>query len=249
MLEFKNYVLAESLEQAYELNQKRTNRIIGGGCWIRMGRARVQTAIDLSALKLDQIVFSKEEISIGCMCTLRQLEIHKELNEEFNNTFYEALHSIVGVQFRNSATIGGSIYRRFGFSDPLTLLLALDTQVELYKAGRIPLAKFINMPYDNDILVSIHIRRDNRKIVYMHHRNTATDFPVLAVAVSNLNDNWFISIGARPMRANLVTVEGKIPDVKEVVSKFTFSSNRRGSSDYRNHLAKVLLGRAIISLN
>ena len=249
MLEFKNYVLAESLEQAYELNQKRTNRIIGGGCWIRMGRARIQTAIDLSALKLDQIIFTDEEVSIGCMCTLRQLEVSKELNEEFNNTFYEALHSIVGVQFRNSATIGGSIYRRFGFSDPLTLLLALDTQVELYKAGRVSLAQFVKMPYDKDILVAIHIKRDKRKVVYLHHRNTATDFPVLAVAVSKLNEDWKVSIGARPMRANLVEVESEMVNVEEIVNQFAFSSNRRGSSDYRKHLAKVLLERAITSLN
>ena len=77
MLEFKNYVLAKSLEEAYELNQKRTNRIIGGGCWIRMGRARIQTAIDLSALELDKITFTNEEVSIGCMCTLRQLETNE----------------------------------------------------------------------------------------------------------------------------------------------------------------------------
>jgi len=30
MLEIKEYVKAESLEQAFELNQKRTNQIIGG---------------------------------------------------------------------------------------------------------------------------------------------------------------------------------------------------------------------------
>ena len=249
MLEFKNYVLAESLEQAYELNQKRTNRIIGGGCWIRMGRARIQTAIDLSALELDKITFTNEEVSIGCMCTLRQLETNTKLNEEFDHMFYEALRSIVGVQFRNSATIGGSIYRRFGFSDPLTLLLALDTQAELYKAGRVSLAQFVNMPHDNDILVALHIKRDARKVVYMHHRNTATDFPVLAVAVSKIENNWYISIGARPMKASLVTVEGKTPSIEEVVNQFTFGSNRRGSSDYRKHLAKVLLGRAITSLN
>ena len=51
------------------------------------------------------------------------------------------------------------------------------------------------------------------------------------------------------MKASLVTVEGKTPSIEEVVNQFTFGSNRRGSSDYRKHLAKVLLGRAITSLN
>lgn len=43
----------------------------------------------------------------------------------------ESLRHIVGVQFRNLATVGGSLWGRFGFSDVLTLLLALDAQVEL----------------------------------------------------------------------------------------------------------------------
>lgn len=39
----------------------------------------------------------------------------------------ESLRHIVGVQFRNLATVGGSIFGRFGFSDVLTMFLALDS--------------------------------------------------------------------------------------------------------------------------
>ena len=57
----------------------------------------------------------------------------------------EAVRSIVGVQFRNLATVGGSIWGRFGFSDVLTLFLALDTRVLLYRAGEISLREFAGM--------------------------------------------------------------------------------------------------------
>ena len=53
-----------------------------------------------------------------------------------------AVHDIVGVQLRNTATVGGSIYGRFGFSDVLSAFLALDSYVELTGAGRVPLAEF-----------------------------------------------------------------------------------------------------------
>ena len=53
MLKIKQYVKAESLEQAYELNQKKTNRIVGGMLWLKMSTAQIQTAIDLSGLGLD----------------------------------------------------------------------------------------------------------------------------------------------------------------------------------------------------
>ena len=35
MLRIREYRRVESLEEAYELNQKKTNRIIGGGRWMK----------------------------------------------------------------------------------------------------------------------------------------------------------------------------------------------------------------------
>mgnify|MGYP003448006993 FL=1 len=130
MLKIKEYVRAESLEQAYQLNQKKTNRIIGGMLWMKMSDARIQTAIDLSALGLDQIEENEVEYRIGCMVTLRQLELHEGLNEWSHGIVRESVKPIVGVQFRNLATVGGSIFGRFEFSDVLTCFLALDTYVE-----------------------------------------------------------------------------------------------------------------------
>ena len=42
----------QSLEEAYELNQKKSNRIIGGMIWLKMETLNVGTAIDLSGLGL-----------------------------------------------------------------------------------------------------------------------------------------------------------------------------------------------------
>ena len=43
MLKIKNYVKAESLEQAYELNQKRTACVLGGMVWLKMGNRNIMT--------------------------------------------------------------------------------------------------------------------------------------------------------------------------------------------------------------
>ena len=44
------------------------------------------------------------------MTPLREIETHKGLREFFGDGLYESLRHIVGTQFRNCATIGGSIY-------------------------------------------------------------------------------------------------------------------------------------------
>ena len=115
MIKIKDYVRVGSLEEAYELNQKRSACILGGMLWTKMGQRQVQTAIDLSGLGLDQIEESEEEFSIGCMVTLRQMEEHEGLNAYTDGAARESVQSIVGVQFRNLATVGGSIFGRFGF--------------------------------------------------------------------------------------------------------------------------------------
>lgn len=112
------YVKAKSLEEAWQLNQKRSAVILGGGCWLRMSpRRRVATAIDLMDLGLDEIHKTEEAFYIGAMVPLRQLEISESLETYTQGAMKEALRHIVGTQFRNMATVGGSIWGRFGFSE------------------------------------------------------------------------------------------------------------------------------------
>lgn len=255
MFTIKNYVVAETLEEAYELNQKKNNVILGGIGWLKMGERNIQTAIDLSNLGLDKIEEDENSFKIGCMCTLRQLETNESLNSLFNGIIKKSLVHIVGVQFRNCATIGGSLYSRFGFSDILTSLLSLDTYVELYKGGIIPLSVYKDMPYDNDILVRVIINKDKRKAAYLTQRNSATDIPTLAVAISSINGKWNLVIGARPQKATLVEYSNnlsEIPTKEEVESlinyvmeNIKFDSNIRASKEYRMLLAKTFIKRGI----
>lgn len=260
MLTIQNYVKAASLEEAYELNQKKSNRIIGGMLWLKMSHMRVQTAIDLSGLGLDTIEEDDKEFRIGAMVTLRQLELHEGLNRYTKGSMKESVRHIVGVQFRNLATAGGSIFGRFGFSDVLTEFMALGAYVELYKAGKIRLEEFARMPADRDILVRIIVPKTTTDSVYLSLRNTSTDFPVLTCGVSrDQNGTICAVIGARPGRAVW------IPDSKQILKdgiteeragefgtyaaeQIVTGSNLRAGAEYRRHLAKVLVKRAVLQM-
>lgn len=262
MLTINNYVKAKSLEEAYELNQARNARVMGGMMWMRLGNAKVQTIIDLSDLGLDQIEETDHVFRIGAMCTLRQLEQHEGLQEMYGDAIAESVRHIVGVQFRNQATVGGSIFGRFGFSDVLTCLLALDTFVELYNGGTIRLSEFVNRKKDKDILVSVIIRKSKRKLRYSAIRQTKTDFPVLSCAVVtgfvHGKEAWYFSIGARPMKADVLEKAWEIPAgtsaeqleayAREAAAAFHYGTNMRGSAPYRQHLAEVMILRAMQSI-
>ena len=200
MMTIREYKRAESLEEAWQLNQKKNNRVIGGMIWLKMEKINVGTAIDLSGLGLDTIEETEEQFSIGAMVTLRQLELDAGLAAYTNGAVRESVRHIVGVQLRNLATVGGSIYSRFGFSDVLTLFLALNASVELYKGGIVPLAEYAARPYDRDILVRLIVKKENAEFFYQSVRNSQTDIPVLTCAAARLADGCYrIAIGARPL--------------------------------------------------
>ena len=184
MVTIQNYVRAKSLEEAYELNQKKGNCILGGMLWTKMQNRMIQTAIDLCDLGLNEIEETEEEFSIGAMVSLRQLETDTGLNAYTQGAVRDAVKDIVGVQFRNLATVGGSIWGRFGFSDVLTVFLAMDTEVELFQGGRIPLKDFAEKKQDRDILVRLIVKKTAGRFAYAAVRNQSTDFPVIACAAS-----------------------------------------------------------------
>ena len=259
MITIQKYVRAQSLEEAWQLNQSKKNRILGGMLWMRLGSGSVNTAIDLSELGLNFIKESEDEFSIGAMATLRDLEVHEGLDSYSHGAIKNAVKDIVGVQFRNMATVGGSIWGRFGFSDVLTVFLAMDTYVELYKGGIVSLEEFASQKMDNDILVRIIVKKRPIKMVYTSMRNQSTDFPVLACAISCLDGEYKLSVGARPNRARVyrdqkgilssgITEESAKAFGQYAAQTIPTGSNMRGSAAYRSRLVHVLTERSLKEL-
>lgn len=259
MIDIKKYVRAGSLEEACQLNQNRQNRILGGMLWLKMGKGNVNTAIDLCELGLDTIQETEEQFSIGAMVSLRQIELHEGLNAYTQGAAAAAVRDIVGVQFRNLATVGGSIWGRFGFSDVLTVFLAMETYVELYQGGVIPLERFAGMKYDRDVLVRLIVKKRPGAFVYRTMRNQRTDFPVIACALSQIGGEYRAVVGARPARAMVVrdergllsgglTQESGRSFADYVAETVPTESNTRGSAAYRTHLIRVLMERNLAEL-
>ncbi len=260
MLKIANYVRAQSLEEAYTMGQKKNNVILGGMLWLKMQNRSVHTAIDLCDLGLDKIEETEDCFLLGAMVSLRTLETHPGLALLTSGAMAEALKHIVGVQFRNVATLGGSLYGRFGFSDVLTVFQVLDAKVELYGRGIMDIGDFADLPRGiRDLLVRVILPKGTRKTAYVSQRNTATDFPSLAVAVSEKDGVYTCAVGARPGKAAVfgdaegILKNGITPDSAAAFGAYIartagFEGNLRGSAAYREKICAVLVRRALMRM-
>ena len=151
------------------------------------------------------------------------------------------------------------MFGRFGFSDVISLLLVMDSYVELYKGGLVPMADFVKMKYDRDILVRIIVKKQKAHFCYQSVRISKTDFPVLTCAAALNEDGVQIAVGARPAKAALVKddkqlaalplTEAKAQAFAEYAAELLpTESNPRGSAKYRTHLIKVLAKRTLLEL-
>ena len=272
MFYYNQYVRAQSLDEAYELYQKKPNFVLGGMLWLKMKNKTLGTAIDLCDLGLDQIDEDENEFRIGAYATLRQIETHEALNAYTHGAIAESVRHIVGAQFRNVATVGGSIWGRFGFSDVMTIFRALGAKVQLHKAGIMDLDEFAALPRTTrDVLVSVIVPKNAKGVVYLSQRNQSTDFPVLTCAVANRNGRYVAVIGASPYMAEPVWDEDGILDcladaktdgnaaltdnsetnakidkfAEYVAEHIRFGSNIRAGAEYREMICRVLTRRAV----
>lgn len=262
MFTMMNLVQPATLDEAYEILMKNKNNTILGGCgYLKMGSKKISTGIELSKLNLAYIKEEKGFVEIGAYTTLRDLETSPVLNKHFNGVLAKSVADLIGVQFRSIATAGASVFSKYGFSDPLTALLALDCEVELFKGGRMSLEEFLSRPYEKDILVRIFLKADGRKAVYSNFRNAACDYSILNVSVSKLNDDFIIVVGARPTTARiakrasaLISGKGLESSADEALmaeaaklaqEELNFGTNMRGTKEYRENLCRVLVKRAI----
>ena len=245
-MHFTAYAAPDTPEEVVSLLENRKNRIAAGNLWLRLSSNRGHTMIDLKNLGWDRIEEEAHSFLIGACVSLHMLETHEGLNRMCGNLFAKGLRSIVGVQLRNAATLGGCVYMRAGFSDLLTMLLPLNASVLLYPEEEIPLKDYIQLQPRRELLRGVRIPKQNLRMAYRSIRNTAGNLPILNCCVASSETGLFAAIGARPGRAVLSGGTGETPEgLLEKVAALRYSTNDAASADYRRHLAKVLTERCL----
>jgi len=258
-MKIKNYVKPASLEEAYTLLQaSKKNRLLAGCTFLRMTDIYINTGIDILDLGLDYICEEEDCIRIGAATPLRKMECNEALHTCSDGAFADILQHLIGVQLRNSITIGAHVFCRYGFSEIITLLLAMDASVRLYHGAEMRLEDFLQAPRTRDILLEIIIPLvKGRRTLVRSVRNSYSDYAILGIALTRSANGWRIAVGARPQRAACAKAAMEYLNTKSFVEgdeikaaalaaqELTFGSNLRASAGYRRTVCRNLLEKMI----
>ena len=254
-MRFEKYIRPQNFEEALQILKSDQNSVIlGGTTFLRLSDRKYSTGIDLSNLGLDFIKEVNDQIEIGAYTSLRKIETDPIINKYFGNLIPKSLENLIGIQFRNNATIGGAIFGRLGFTEIITALLVLDCELEFEENGKVNFNEFIsNWNIKRDILKKIIIKKKQGKSSYKMMRNSSADFPILSVAVSNF-DTIKIAVGTRPSIAKLSekasqlinSDNNKINEAANFIAdEFKFGDDLRAGKEYRKNIAPILVKRAL----
>ncbi len=155
------YECPAGLEEAYDLVAGHKGTPVAGGAWLHLGSKHIELAVDLSSCGLRFIADQGDFVEIGAMTTARDLETSEILQTYFGPLFKHAVEHIVGVQLRNLITLGGTVAGKYGFSDLMTALLALDARVVMFGREAVELSSFLASVRDVPFLLEKVLVRKN----------------------------------------------------------------------------------------
>ena len=251
----KSFQRVSSLEEAYKLvKESPRNKIVAGGLWLKKGNADVDALIDLSLLGLDKIEDKKDYVEVGAMVSQRQFE-KSELVPQMAR---DAVKSIMGPAFREIATIGGSVYGKFGFSDVVTGLLGYKVDLVSYPENVISLQEYVKKPgFFDGILTHIRIYKEQLKEFFKKVEITALDYPILNVAVTK-GKEYRVVVGSRPLVAlRCEKAEAYLNDggkdfekaAQIAVEELKFGDSIATKGEYRKQLALTYVRRGLEEVN
>ncbi len=262
------YRRAGSVGEAVELlgSDPDAKALAGGHSLIpllRLRFARPSLLVDIG--RLDELRYVREDgdrVAIGALTTFAQLATDPVLAQRCPSMANAAAH-VGDPQVRHRGTIGGSVAHGDPASDLGTIMLTVDADlVVVGPQGKRTVAArdfytgmFTTALGPQDVLVELRVPPVPVG-TYLKHSRRSQDWATVGVAAARVDHRVHVgltSMGATPLRALAVETAfagGASPAeaAAQAAEGAAPPSDASGSSDYRAHLARVLVRRALEKL-
>jgi carbon-monoxide dehydrogenase medium subunit len=241
---------------------------------LKLGFASFGHLVDLKGIEeLVGVRAENGDLAIGAATTHRELE-RSQLVLERLPALAAMERRVANLRVREVGTLGGNLCFSDPHSDPATLLLVLDAEVECRRGGEaprlVPIADFVLGPYQTalragEVLVSVHVPVPPKGSAVSHEKFSFHERPTATVACLARIEQGVIadarvavgSVGAKPARAReaeqiLVGANAAELDPallakagEHAAEAATPVDDATGSADYKAHLVRVLVERTL----
>lgn len=260
-----DYEVAESVDHAIELlGSGREAKLLAGGHSLlplmKLRLARPELLVDIGRVSdLSYVREDGDAIAIGALTRYHDLENDELLRAE-SPLLAAAVGGIGDPQVRHRGTIGGSVAHCDPASDAPTILLALEAELVVKGPSgerRLPIAKsfggFLTTTLDPaEVLTEIRVPKGGAG-AYQKSTRRSQDWATVGVAAVRANGGVHVALtnmGLTALRAGGVeeaVASGADPAAaaERAAEGTSPPSDHNASSEYREHLARVLTRRAL----
>jgi aerobic carbon-monoxide dehydrogenase medium subunit len=240
---------------------------------IKQGLFVPKTLVNLKKIKeAGEITYSPTDgLRIGGLATIYDVETAPAVREHYP-LLAQACHVVANIRIRNMATIGGNLAHADYQSDPPAALVALNASVELTNSNRVrkaKLAEFLLGSYEtalepDELLTALLVPPpppDTRCTYIKFTTRSSEDRPCAGVAAwvrcsKGICEEARVVVGAVSPAPVVVADEARLQGKRLTSDLIGEIAQRagdlvdpiedlRGTVDYKRHLVKVLVRRAL----
>ena len=261
-----DYERATSIDDAIAALSSDSKILAGGHSLLPAMKLRLnQPSKLIDITRIDSLKGIKEEdgeIVIGAAATHAEIATDSLIREKLP-FFAEAASMIGDMQVRNYGTIGGSLAHADPAADWPALVLASDASIEVQgKSGkrRIKSTDFFTGLFstalnDGEIITAIRVPvpAEGTKTSYQKFSQPASRFAIVGCAVMKEPDGKtniaFTGVSDAAFRDAAAEAASSIDDAVNVAAEgISVLSDHFASEEYRKHLAKVYLKKALMAV-
>ncbi len=270
-----DYEVAESVDHAVELLGSREEaKVLAGGHsllpLLRLRLTRPSLLVDVGRLAdLSYVREAGDSIAIGALTRHHDVATAPLLRE--HNPLVSFVAGLIGdPQVRHRGTIGGSLVHGDPASDLPAVVLALDGEIDIAGAGgvrTVAAREFFRGVFETaagpeELVTEVRVPKLSGDHVwsYLKFRRRAQDWATVGVAAVAQRSNGgvadpaiaLVNMGATPLRARAAEAAwaaGAADPGAEADAATDPPSDTSGSADYRRHLVRVLVRRAVEEAN
>jgi aerobic carbon-monoxide dehydrogenase medium subunit len=266
-----DYEVAESVDHAIELLGTREEaKVLAGGHsllpLLRLRFTRPSLLVDVGRLaELSYVRDAGDSIAIGALTRHHDVATAPLLQE--HNPLVSFAAGLIGdPQVRHRGTIGGSLAHGDPASDMPAAVLALDGEIDIAGpngARTVAAREFFRGVFETavepqELVTEVRVPKLTGDHVwsYLKFRRRAQDWATVGVAAVAHRSNGgvadaaiaLVNMGATPLRARTAEAAwtaGEADPGTQADEATEPPSDTSGSADYRRHLARVLVRRAV----